>query len=544
MTEFALRAPWYVRERAEIGLRHPAALRPAIQMYDDTNFVRRITADPRDSLAFDDDFDDVWSYPVPVVPSGSGRGRLATWDFVTTGLRKLYQPSHNRFYAVVVELFCDQPGLPRAGSHGDIEVGFVMRRQFTGISGPRGPRRHVARALMKDLAAKQNLDLDEGVTGLRDIRDLWWADHAAHQRILEENEEYIQQLDVDMQEQGWFTLSNRTEGRWRPMQPADPDLIEETFPMWRLPPRDDDCDAALTRSTWFGLIPTYSGEHYLVHDRPRPKYDAHARYEIRCFVRQKPERGKEDCPPRIWWSEGASEPFRIADPMDPQGTGKRLTSITLPDLRRLAARAGRPMGPGGVAVTTPPKSQLVFNPFDLSKPGGLGNGGGVCTFALELFFLVAFFLFLAFLPIVVFLFQLWFLLALRFCIPPSAGLGITTDFFVKGKVLADFAADADVQLDLAAVNLTPEEAIDQIFGTDSTAPGVAPGAWLGKLLDAVDGAGTPIFAADADLMEALVTGSDPDTAEPTEPPDLESVPPDPLCPIQTETPPPIRSAAG
>ncbi len=529
MTAFALRAPWYVRERAEIGLLHPAALRPAIQMYDDTNFVRRITTDPRDSLAFDDDFDDVWSYPVPVVPSGTGRGRLATWDFVTTGLRKLYQPSHNRFYAAVIEVFCDQPGLPRAGSHDDIEVGFVMRRQFTSVSGPRGPKRHVARALMKGLAAKQNLDLDEGVTGLRDVRDLWWADYAAHRRILEENDTYIRQLDVDVQEQGWCTLPNRTQGRWRPVLPADPDLVEQTFPMWRLPARDD-CAAARTRSTWFGLIPTYSGEHYQVHDRPRPKYDIHALYEIRCFVRQKPAKGKEHCPPQIWWSEAATEPFRIADPMDPQGTSKRLTSITLPDLRRLAARARRPMGPGGVAITTPPKSQFVFNPFNLTKAGTLGNGGGVCTFALELFFLVAFFLFLAFLPIVVFLFQLWFLLALRFCIPPSAGLSITADFFAQGKLLTAFDADLKVQAKLAAVALTPKQAIDQIFGTDSKTPGAEPGAWLDELVNAKDAANNPVFSSDADLMHALVTGTDPATATPPEPPELESVPPDPLCP--------------
>ena len=29
------------------------------------------------------------------------------------GIRKLFQPSHDRFYAVVVEVFCDHDGLPR-----------------------------------------------------------------------------------------------------------------------------------------------------------------------------------------------------------------------------------------------------------------------------------------------------------------------------------------------------------------------------------------------------------------------------------------------
>jgi hypothetical protein len=525
VTRFALRAPWYERERDGIGLRDPAALRPTLQMYDDTNFVRRIVADPRDSLAFGDG--DRWTYPVPVTPSGTGRARLATWQLISTGLRKLYQPSHDRFYAVVVEVFCDQPGLPRAGSHGDIEVGFVMRRQLTSVAGARGPSRRVARALLTELAGRQELPLDESVTGLRDVRDLWWADQAWRRRFAEDNAEQLDQLDVHTDEQGWFVGTDGTAD-WRPVDDVDPELVEQTLPMWRLPARDEDCAAARTRSTWFGLVPTYSGEHATRDKTPRPKYDTQAIYQIRCFVRLKPPRGKEKCPPRIWWSEAASEPFRIADPMDPEGTSKRLTSITLPDLRRLAARAGRPMGPGGVAITTPPKSQLVFNPFNPTK-GALGNGGSICTFALELFFLVAFFLFLMFLPVVVFLFQLWFLLALRFCIPPSLGLSITADFFAQGKLLADFDADVQVQADLSVRGLTPEQAIDQIFGTDSTAPGAEPGAWLDELLDAKDDGGNAIFADDADLMHAVVTGTDPDTAEVPAPPPLEPVPDDPLC---------------
>jgi hypothetical protein len=127
VTGFALRAPWYVRERGRFGLRDPRALRPSIQMYDGTDFVARLLADPRDSLAPGED--DWWSYPVPVTLSASaqGRARLATCALIKTPLRKLYQPGHSRFYAVVAEVFCDQAGLPRAGSHRDIEVRFVMR---------------------------------------------------------------------------------------------------------------------------------------------------------------------------------------------------------------------------------------------------------------------------------------------------------------------------------------------------------------------------------------------------------------------------------
>lgn len=118
MTGFVLRAPWYVRERLEASVQDSRAFRPAIQMYDGTNFVKRLLRDPRDSLAVTDD--DYWSYPVPVPPkvqaAQTGRLRLATHHLVHTKLRKLYQPSHNRFYVVVTEVLCDQPGFPGPAS--------------------------------------------------------------------------------------------------------------------------------------------------------------------------------------------------------------------------------------------------------------------------------------------------------------------------------------------------------------------------------------------------------------------------------------------
>ena len=45
-----------------------------------------------------------------------GRERFATYKLHTTKMRKLFQPTHDRYYAVVVEVFCDEPGLPRAGA--------------------------------------------------------------------------------------------------------------------------------------------------------------------------------------------------------------------------------------------------------------------------------------------------------------------------------------------------------------------------------------------------------------------------------------------
>lgn len=518
MTGFALRAPWYVRERGPFGLRDPRALRPSIQMYDGTDFVTRLLADPRDSLA--SGADDWWSYPVPVTPSTSaqGRARLTTWAMITTPLRKLYQPSHSRFYAVAVEVFCDQPGLPRAGSHRDIEVRFVMRRWRTSVTGAPRPTRRLARNLLTHLAAQQNVHFT-GAALPEDVRDLWWADHVAFE---ENNRNLIDQMVVDSAHEGWFTSRSAPAG-WKRLDEASADDVEQDFPMWRLPRRPDDCDAAATRSTWFGIIPTHSGEHFVRGGHVHAKLDDRAIYQVRCFVRQKPAPGHEHCPPKVFWGS-ASESFRLASPMDSQGTSKRITTITQPDLRQLAARAGQPQGPGGVRIATPPQSQLVVNPFKgIPDPGSgaIGAGGGSCTFALELLFIVAFFLFQLFLPIVIFAFQLWWMLALRFCFPPSSSFTALADFFAQGNLLAALEADA---------TLNPE--FDQQFGLDSPSLPLAdrsPG-WAHQLDQAKDEkTHQPIFTNDPNFVNALIVGTDPTKAELPVPPGLESEPPDPLC---------------
>src|SRR5918993_4346902 len=89
-----LRAPWYFCERErergeEVDRFHPAARRPVIQKYDDTDLVERIVADPRDSLVLSVEDGDVWSYPVRLGPgvTGTGRRALTTHAFVASSLR-------------------------------------------------------------------------------------------------------------------------------------------------------------------------------------------------------------------------------------------------------------------------------------------------------------------------------------------------------------------------------------------------------------------------------------------------------------------------
>ncbi|MGH3629866.1 MAG: hypothetical protein ACRDRL_20810, partial [Sciscionella sp.] len=278
-----------------------------------------------------------------------------------------------------------------------------------------------------------------------------------------------------------------------------------------------------TRSLWFGLVRTYSAEHETVDGVTRPKLDDRGIYQLRCVARHRPEPGHEHFP-RPAYVSAPTAPFRLAAPFDPDGTKNRTISITLPDLRRLAARAGQKQGPGGVRITTPPRSHLQFDPFGgIPKPGSgaIGHGGGVCTFALERFFVVAFFLFMLFLPIVVLIFQLWWLLALRFCIPPAIGFTLLTDFFAKGKLLA--ALDPSLKV-----------ALDATLGTSTSAfPPGSPqrGVWAARLDAATDPVtGTKVFSDDPSLVKALVESTDPHAAVKPAPPVPEEKPDDPLCP--------------
>ena len=84
-------------------------------MHRGDDFVERMIEDP--TVHLKESAEDFWGYPVPVSPLTKGRSLLAKYAIVRTDMRKLYQPNHDRFYTVAVEVFCDRPGLPRAGTH-------------------------------------------------------------------------------------------------------------------------------------------------------------------------------------------------------------------------------------------------------------------------------------------------------------------------------------------------------------------------------------------------------------------------------------------
>jgi hypothetical protein len=509
---FALRAPWYVREREQQTPFDPAARRPAIQKHDTTDFVDRIVADPRDSLAFDDD--DRWSFPIPVGFPGPGTGRqlLATHRLLRTPMRKLYQPSHDRFYTVAVEVFCDEAGLPRPGAVPGLEVGFVVRRERVRSLGPPSALRKLASSLIRDMVRQSG---DEHLTQLRstkvpdseDVCDLLWGQQAVGHQFSARQQALLEQIRPRWVVEGWVVTS-AGRGSWRTVRPGDePALLdgEQEQPMWRLPPRVEDCEAATTRSLWFGVVPTYSAD---VDEIGLPKLDDRSVYRIRCFARLAPAPGHEHCPPRIWWSD-PTPPYRLAAFFDPSGSKNRRVSVKLPDFRTLAARAAEPAGPGGVEIVQPPGSQLpIKTPGEIPEldQGGVPDGlvSSSCTFAIELLAIVAMFVFSLFLPVVLFAFQLWWMLALRFCWPRDAdAVQALTTFLDKN--------------DLSAVvgNATLRGQLDELLEV----PGGA------KLL-----ADTGLFTKATGLAKAVPTTLDPAEAVLSVAPVPEPRPDDPLCP--------------
>jgi hypothetical protein len=511
---FALRAPWYVREREQLTQFDPAARRPAIQKYATPDFVDRLVADPRDSLRFDDE--DRWSFAVPVgFPApGTGRQQFADHRLVRTQMRKLYQPSHNRFYVLAVELFCDEPGLPRPGEVPGLDVGFVVRRERVSFLGRLAAVRELARSLIRDLARKAG---DEVVAGLapgkipctEDLDDLVWGQQATEHEFSARQLQLLKQIRPHRTVEGWVVTSVGG-GNWHQVSPDDrPALLvgEQELPMWRLPPRAEDCDAARTRSLWFGVVPTYSSD---VDVTGLPKLDDRSIYRIRCFARLQPAPGQEHCPPKIWWSE-PTRPYRLAAFFDPSGSKNRRVSVKMPDFRDLAARAAEPAGPGGMEIVQPPGSQLAIKtPGEIPKLDQGGSPGGLvassCTFAIELFTIVAMFVFSLFLPVVLFVFQLWWMLALRFCFPRDAAAFTNLENFLTNNNLETID-------DLG--NETELGQLDELLET----PGGAA-----KL------AAQPNFAKNRDLAKGVVTAVDPNEAVTTVDPVPEPRPDDPLCP--------------
>jgi hypothetical protein len=425
-----LTGPWY-RWSDPCDPAVGRAARPVFQKFDGSDFVNGFLKDPQRSLKFLD--------PEDLTAPG--------------GVRKLYLDGHKRFYLVVCELHCDLPGFPNASRDDVCEAGFVVRRRI-----PRVPQEAAAdvRKWLRDsglhkarLAQLEALPhgMKAGTLGQR-------ARLAERQAALEsELRLFTEEFGLRLVLEGWIPGPPEGVGSWQEVPETPQKITEQILPLYPLIP-----DPRLRnhsgggRTIYFGVLPTGSAD---VDAAGNPRLDERHLYEARCFVRRHqfpcPKRpGRNDCKGELVWSK-RTESYQLANPFDLTGTSNRPVNIFLPDIPALEAAAGK-LKPGEgapVRMIAPAGSNLEFSvdPASLSvtkKP----PGAAICSFSIPLITIVANFVFRLFLPVVTFLFGLWFLLRLKFCIPPSLdlGAGLAADLNVAlGKIEA--GVDVNVAID-------------------------------------------------------------------------------------------------
>jgi hypothetical protein len=446
--------------------------RPVFQKYDTSNPVGAFQADPQHSLKFTDE-DLVHSVvPLPALPAlGSPmqglKRRLSGLSSVPTDLRKIYLDAHRRFYLVVCELHADDPGFPCVDRRDACEAGFVIRRRRTVY--PAAAEDEV-RGILRDLATA-SADLtrariqgppvrlaivrsaDDGgsPTPIPDAVVLDKLLATRRDRVDAERQrlaDWATRVGAQQLSQGWVPSAGFAGiGSWHDV-PAEPQTLTETtvrlFPLVAAGGGPAAAAVADGSTLYFGLLPTGSSD---TEANGTARFDDRSIYEVRCFIRQhdpacRRTGGPGDCHGELFWSR-PTEPYRLASHFDLAGTGNRTVTVQLPDLKALEAEAAAmPVGRAApFRLQAPPDSNLEFD-VDTSTMQITPKtpGEAICSFAIPLITIVATFVFKLFLPIVVFAFQLWFLLKLRFCIPPSIEVNASLD--------AELAASANVDLDV------------------------------------------------------------------------------------------------
>jgi hypothetical protein len=419
-----------------------------LQKYDSPKLVATFLADPQRRLKYVEQVDRV------VRHSGAARG-LGGVTATPTTLRKLYQPSHFRHYLVTCALHCDAPGLPPVDREQVCQAGFVIRKRSYKVGGP-DAKAGRAKLMAVNAARRAVASIDGHIAAARSAPNIGGVRLAALQvqrdgavhvltDAVAELQRWAKAEGVQRELSGWFPTDHDGEGRWQATSELPAEVAEDVFPLYPLVvPKDAPHDAA-GQTVYFGLVPTGSADVDLDNKR-LPRFDDGATYEIRCFVRRhapnclnEKGEGTADCRGQVVWSE-PTEAFGLAAHFDLRGTANRPINVQMPDLLSLKAEAGK--FPAGVQFRTPPFSQATGD--------GPSNGDfQICSFSIPLITIVAMFVFQLFLPIVVLLFQLWFLLLLKFCIPPEIDLDVGLDAALKldpGSVGFDAAFDASINL--------------------------------------------------------------------------------------------------
>ena len=473
---WTLTAPWWAWPKTGTAGRDPRTTAPLLQKYDSSDPVSGFVKEPQKRLAFvaDDIVQHTVAYPAVV----GKKARLSDYKLVQdpNETRKLYLPSHKRFYLVVCELHCDSPGLPAVTRDKVCEAGFVVRRRR--LSVPEA-RKAEAAALVQKIGglAGQIAALDRGGAGrllkkrarmtaggvfgamagaaappAGKVAAVVDAKQAARRAELQGELAASRAALVQWKEtsgtvsvaEGWIADADAENvGAWAVVDDR-PAAIEEA--VYRLTPlvadpRTPAHDAA-GKTLWFGMIPAGSRQ---VEANGTARFDDATRYEVRCFVRRHacdcPKTGEpNDCGGELVWS-AATPAFQLAPHFDPVGTGNHPVTIQMPDIRTLAASVGARLP---VQMKFPAGSALNIQGDKEGKPKNPSTNGDfpqICFFSIPLITIIAMFVLNLFLPVVVFLFGLWFLLGLKFCILPSISLG--------GGINASLHADLDLKIDLA-----------------------------------------------------------------------------------------------
>lgn len=457
--------PWY--RWGEPGVNGSGrGSRPAIEKYASTDFINQFLVEPQRSLKYQQkDF-------VHAVVAGGSRYGLSglTYRKVEPLCRKLFLDIHSRFYLVVAELHCDAPGFPSVARDQVCEAGLVVRRRKVQVA-PEIFDDLVA-ALERSAKTKASiLELNErsrSLVGRRATFDkirsaLKGSCDTRAAKLLVQYAEARERLEaltamngVQLAHEGWRESEQQGVGFWVDVEETPREITEAVFPLYPLVPDPKDRrHSARDRTLYFGVVPASSSD---VDELGNPRFDDRSLYEIRCFVRRHKEpcpktSAPGDCPGELVWS-GRTEKYRLAAPLDLDGTGNRPVTIQLPDMEALKAQAESFPASANVRMLTPPKSSLPFSMDgkDLSSLGGGSGGAEMCFFAIPLITIVANFVLRLFLPIVVFVFGLWFLLKLKFCIPPSLSLiaGVNLDLAVAGQLGLAVEADLDIDVGLEA----------------------------------------------------------------------------------------------
>jgi hypothetical protein len=457
-------APWW-KWPGPVDTQGGRLTRPAFQKYDAPTLVAQFLARPQRHLAFvEEDLVHV-TRPAPPVPLGSNGKprRLSELAYVPDGTntRKIFLDTHKRFYLVVCELHCDAPGFPKASRDDLCEAGFVVRRRTTDV--PAAGARE-AGAILRDIntARSRLTEIDRAAPLAMAVgaESTIVRQRASTRALLALERQRLRawadRFGVAPQLQGWYPSATADKvGAWHAVDEKPAEIAgEATFPMYPLvPPPNAPRHDGVFGTIFFGLLPTGTGE---TDDRGRARFDDRQLYEVTCFARRHTKahpRGTPcPCPDGLFWSQ-PTEPYKLAPHFDLAGTGKRPVTVQMPDLADLAAQAAPTPG---VSFAKPPGSLMIKGNSD----GSVGSHSRstvaeVCSFSIPLITIVASFVLELFLPVVVFLFGLWFMLKLKFCVPPEVSLaaGIT------GEISLGISASEEAAL-APAVNAS----VDASFG--------------------------------------------------------------------------------